>query len=172
MTATQLEIEKQYAEAAVNCSREIGMKAGFDLLTVAQAILESGWNPHYSGTWNPLGIKADNFNALGSTETETHETVNGVSETVELPFQDYASLEDCFADHARIFLTGPLAPKYKAWAASGAPLDALCVAISFPSPRPLYATAENYLSSLRSMLAMQSLVAAVMAARAALKSSG
>jgi flagellar protein FlgJ len=156
---------KEFAQAAIQSAKTLGMPQKFADLSLAQAILESGWGRTVSGENNIFGIKSDHFNNDGSTNVTTHETIGGGSTQQVLAFQNYASVTECFQDHARIFLAGLLAPKYKAWVAAGASSAAdLIVAISFPSPAPCYATAQNYKDSLNEILKMNEVVQALAAA--------
>jgi flagellum-specific peptidoglycan hydrolase FlgJ len=157
----------ELATAAVQSAKTLGMPEAFAELSLLQAILESGWGGTMSGHDNVFGIKFDHFNGESSTDVITHETINGLSQTKTLPFQNYISESECFQDHARIFLTGPLAPKYKSWLSSGGSTEDLIKIISFPSPRPLYATSETYhesLMALKKMTAVQNTLHAAMKA--------
>jgi len=77
-------------------------------VTVAQAILESGWGAHHIGTANNyFGIKAQARNgqvtwgsiATGFVTVPTREVVNGQSVTVQANFRSYNSMTDSFRDH-------------------------------------------------------------------------
>src|ERR1700730_1035975 len=115
LTPQQLAALKEFAQAAVQSAKSLGMPKRFADLSLAQAILESGWGRSVSGDNNIFGIKFDHFNSEGFRNIVTHETINGVSVQQALAFQNYTSVTECFQDHARIFLSGPLAPKYKSW---------------------------------------------------------
>ncbi|HEX2938920.1 MAG TPA: glucosaminidase domain-containing protein [Ruminiclostridium sp.] len=71
-------------------------------LTIAQAILESGWGEHAPG-FNLFGIKANGWK--GKTQTfSTREYVNGKYVTVNGLFRTYNSWDESIADHTA-FLT-------------------------------------------------------------------
>ncbi len=74
----------------------------FPSITMAQAILESGWGK--SGLTkqanNLFGIKAYNWNGPSIT-METNEVYNGMTETIEDKFRVYATWEDSVMDHGK-----------------------------------------------------------------------
>jgi flagellum-specific peptidoglycan hydrolase FlgJ len=169
LTPQQTAALKEFAEAALQSAKALGMPPRFADVSLAQAILESGWGKTVSGDNNVFGIKFDHFNVLGFRNIVTHETIHGVSQQQTLAFQNYASVTECFQDHARIFLTGALAPKYKAWVHGGAvSVTDLITAISPPSQPPNYATALDYKKSLSDILQMNAVVQALAAATAAM----
>ena len=79
-------------------------------VTIAQAILESGWGQHHIGEANNyFGVKAQKHadgsitfgsNASGYVEVPTHEYVGGKKVTVQAPFRKYAGMTGSFKDHA------------------------------------------------------------------------
>jgi hypothetical protein len=78
-------------------------------VTIAQAILESGWGVHHlDDANNYFGIKAStntdgsvNYGtvATGYVVRTTNETVNGKVVTIQAKFRKYASMADSFKDH-------------------------------------------------------------------------
>ncbi|MGW2618893.1 glucosaminidase domain-containing protein [Streptomyces sp. NPDC001500] len=77
-------------------------------VTIAQAILESGWGAKHMGTANNyFGIKAQTRNghvtwgsiATGFVTVPTREVINGHSVTVQANFRSYKSMTDSFRDH-------------------------------------------------------------------------
>lgn len=74
-------------------------------LTMAQAILETGWGRYLIGN-NIFGIKADK-NWKGKTKKiKTHEYVNGKRVYIDAYFRDYDSIDDCLEDRF-VFLSKP-----------------------------------------------------------------
>ena len=72
-------------------------------VTVAQAILETGWGKHTIGpARNLFGIKGKG--PAGSIRVPTREFVNGRWVTVEANFAKYESFEQSINEHARFFL--------------------------------------------------------------------
>jgi hypothetical protein len=72
-------------------------------VTVAQAILETGWGKHTIGpAKNLFGIKGKG--PAGSISVPTREFVNGRWITVQANFAKYQSFEQSIAEHARFFL--------------------------------------------------------------------
>lgn len=67
-------------------------------VSIAQAILESGWGRYAPGN-NLFGIKANGWN--GQTQLlSTHEYIGGKYVAVKATFRAYASWADSIADHA------------------------------------------------------------------------
>ncbi len=85
---------------AIKSQRQTGVPAS---VTMAQAILESGWGK--SG----LSTKANNFFGIkgkgpeGSVTMRTREVINGKSVYVNAPFRKYDSPAQSFADHGKFF---------------------------------------------------------------------
>ncbi len=72
-------------------------------VTVAQAILETGWGKHTVGeAKNLFGIKGRG--PLGSVRARTHEYVKGKYVMIEADFAKYESFEQSITEHARFFL--------------------------------------------------------------------
>jgi flagellum-specific peptidoglycan hydrolase FlgJ len=88
------------ASDAIKSQRETGVPAS---VTMAQAILESGWGK--SG----LSTQANNFFGIkgkgpaGSVTMRTREVFNGQSTYINAPFRKYNSPAESFADHGRFF---------------------------------------------------------------------
>ena len=80
-------------------------------LTLSQAIFESAWGSRSPGN-NCFGIKCD-AHGSGVQYVLTHEYLNGQWKEMPLAFEKYATLTDCFSDHARLIQQGVYAP---AWA--------------------------------------------------------
>ena len=75
--------------------KETGVPAS---VTLAQAILESGWGDNHIGdAQNYFGIKARSGEP--SVTMRTREVVGGKSVYVDAPFRSFASVEECFAAH-------------------------------------------------------------------------
>ena len=72
-------------------------------VTVAQAILETGWGKHTVGeAKNLFGIKGRG--PLGSVRARTREYVEGKYVMIEADFAKYESFEQSITEHARFFL--------------------------------------------------------------------
>ena len=72
-------------------------------VTVAQAILETGWGKHTIGSAkNLFGIKGRG--PLGSVRAQTKEYVKGRYVTVEADFAKYESFDQSVDEHAQFFL--------------------------------------------------------------------
>ena len=72
-------------------------------VTVAQAILETGWGKHTVGAAkNLFGIKGRG--PLGSVRARTREHIKGKDVFVEADFAKYESFEQSVTEHARFFL--------------------------------------------------------------------
>ena len=75
--------------------KETGVPAS---VTLAQAILESGWGDNHLGdACNYFGIKAQSGEP--SVTMRTREVVGGKSVDVDAAFRSFASVEECFAAH-------------------------------------------------------------------------
>jgi len=91
--------------AVLACQEKHKIKAS---VTLAQAILESGWGRASIGN-NIFGIKASK-KWTGKVKTVvTHEYINGKKVTMSDNFRDYDSIEDSIYDHAKLLLL----PRYK-----------------------------------------------------------
>jgi flagellum-specific peptidoglycan hydrolase FlgJ len=103
---------KVAATAAQKSEQRTGVAAS---VTIAQAILESGWGEHHMGDANNyFGIKAQVKDgkiifgnvAVGYVDKLTKEyDKNGRAHTVVAHFRSYKDIADSFIDHG-IFLTG------------------------------------------------------------------
>lgn len=93
-------------DGAIESQRKYGVLAS---LTIAQAILESGWGKASIGN-NIFGIKVGS-NWKGKTQTRnTSEYVDGKYIDITAVFRDYDSIADSIADHALLFVN---AGRYK-----------------------------------------------------------
>lgn len=70
-------------------------------LTIAQAILETGWLQHIKGN-NIFGIKWTKDCGYEVQELNTHEWINGVKTLMVCKFRKYDSLEDSLLDHGKL----------------------------------------------------------------------
>ncbi|GCD11873.1 glycoside hydrolase family 73 protein [Clostridium tagluense] len=70
-------------------------------LTIAQAILETGWLQHVKGN-NIFGIKWTKDCGYEVQELKTHEFINGVKTPMVCKFRKYDSLEDSLLDHGKL----------------------------------------------------------------------
>lgn len=102
MSTQQAFIDK-VAPHAMTAQRDHGILSS---LTIAQAILESGWGKSSIGN-NIFGIKA-NTSWKGKTKVvSTREYINGQWITVQAKFRDYDSIEDSIKDHTSLFVRLP-----------------------------------------------------------------
>jgi len=92
------------AADAIRNQRETGVPAS---VTIAQAILESGWGR------SELSRQANNFFGIkgtgpaGSVTMRTREVINGRDVYVNAQFRKYHTPQESFADHARLFTQSP-----------------------------------------------------------------
>ena len=121
------------AVASVACEKETGVPAE---LTAAQCIFESGWLSQCPGN-NCFGIKADTHGS-GVQYVLTKEWISGEYVSESLAFESYATLADCFADHARLIQSGVYAPVWQRYRADRN-LDAFIKGVSAH-----YATDPDY----------------------------
>lgn len=70
-------------------------------VTIAQAILETGWLLHVKGN-NVFGIKWTKGCGFDSQELNTHEWIDGVKTPMVCTFRKYNSLEDSIIDHGKL----------------------------------------------------------------------
>jgi flagellum-specific peptidoglycan hydrolase FlgJ len=70
-------------------------------LTIAQAILETGWLQHVKGN-NIFGIKWTKDCGFEIQELNTHEWISGVKTSMVCKFRKYDSLEDSLLDHGKL----------------------------------------------------------------------
>jgi hypothetical protein len=86
----------EIASGAVRAQQEHGICAS---LTIAQAILESGWGSSAPGN-NLFGIKWTLGCGYARQVRQTKEYINGRWETIDAEFRVYASLAESVYDHA------------------------------------------------------------------------
>jgi|GEM_PF-1530691 murein L,D-transpeptidase YcbB/YkuD len=86
----------EIASGAVKAQQEYGICAS---LTIAQAILESGWGSSAPGN-NLFGIKWTAGCGYARQVRATKEYINGRWESIDAEFRVYASLSDSVYDHA------------------------------------------------------------------------
>lgn len=137
LTPAQQDAVAKIAEAAVASQIATGVPASF---TAAQCIFESGYLARCPGN-NCFGIKAD-ARGSGAQYVLTHEFLNGQWKEMPLAFEAYASLADCFADHARLIQSGVYAPAWLAYSASQQTSEELDEYIAGVAKH--YATDPNY----------------------------
>ncbi|MCB2289439.1 glucosaminidase domain-containing protein [Clostridium sp. CS001] len=70
-------------------------------LTIAQAILETGWLQHVKGN-NIFGIKWTTGCGYEVQELNTHEFINGVKTPMVCKFRKYGSLDASLLDHGKL----------------------------------------------------------------------
>lgn len=70
-------------------------------VTIAQAILETGWLQHIKGN-NIFGIKWTNGCGFDAQELNTQEWINGIKTRMVCTFRKYDSLEDSMLDHGNL----------------------------------------------------------------------
>ena len=101
LSGSQLEFVKSIINGAISAYKKYGVLPS---LTIAQAILETGWGKHRIGN-NIFGIKAGS-SWTGKTKTVgTKEWENGHYKSIKAKFRDYDSIEESIEDHAKL-LTG------------------------------------------------------------------
>src|SRR3954462_9229586 len=90
--------------------RQTGVPAS---VTLAQAILESGWGDgHMGDAWNFFGIKAQASEPF--VVMHTREIVNGKDVFIDAKFRRFASMEECFCAHGEFLRDNPrYAPAFK-----------------------------------------------------------
>jgi Uncharacterized protein conserved in bacteria (DUF2272)/Mannosyl-glycoprotein endo-beta-N-acetylglucosaminidase/Putative peptidoglycan binding domain len=109
-------------------------------VTVAQAIIETGWGKHTIGSAkNLFGIKGKG--PAGTVRVPTREFVNGTWVTIEADFAKYDSFAQSITEHARFFLKNK---RYKAALKGKDDPDAFARAIQ----KAGYATAPDYADQL------------------------
>ena len=92
-------IEK-IAAGAVETQNKYGVLAS---LTIAQAILETGWGKYSVGN-NVFGIKASPSWTGGTVTCATGEVYDGQAVATSGTFRTYSSIADSIADHAKLFV--------------------------------------------------------------------
>lgn len=83
-------------------------------ITIAQAILESGWGKHHIGAANNyFGVKAQKHKggdvtygnlATGYVDVKTREVFKGKETTLPQPFRSYKTMGDSFTDHGQFLV--------------------------------------------------------------------
>ena len=131
---------------AVRATSGTGVRAS---ITVAQAILESGWGqstlsagPNY----NLFGIKADRYWSGPKVMMKTGEYINHKYVTVDAPFRVYASQEASFRDHTAFLLQNGR------YAANGVINSNSYQSMAIGLQKAGYATDPNYASTLISVV--------------------
>lgn len=157
MNSDRDEAIRQIAEAAVESERRTGLPAE---LTAAQCILESGWLSHSPGN-NCFGIKFASRHK-DSQLLLTTEYRNGTPVKEFHRFAKFATLGDCFADHAQLITTKVAYAKPWAQYQLDRDLTALIKGIA-----PKYATDPNYASKVLAMVQRSDLSKAIGEARKA-----
>lgn len=96
---SQLKFVNDIKQGAVDCYKKTGVLPS---LTMAQAILETGWGKYRIGN-NVFGVKAGS-GWKGKTQTcQTKEQLaNGKYVTINAKFRDYDSLSDSIVDHGEV----------------------------------------------------------------------
>jgi hypothetical protein len=138
MASPQQDFIRRAAPGAQRGYREFGVPAS---VTIAQAILESGWGQRHVGN-NYFGIKAQSPTsfgsiAIGTVTAPTREVINGRSITVNGRFRRYRSMDDSMRDHGRFLRDNS---RYKPAFAHSHDANAFAQAIH----RAGYATDPNY----------------------------
>ncbi|MEP6495421.1 MAG: glucosaminidase domain-containing protein [bacterium] len=133
--ATALDAAEQAATTITSCPPALAP------VTVAQFLLESNWGKSGMGdAHNYFGIKARAGEP--SITKQTTEFVNGKAVTVQAAFRAYASMAECFADHASLICERTRADGKKIYAAALAfPNDPLSFARALTG---VYATDPAY----------------------------
>ena len=159
MTPQQLTwLNSVAAPAAVACELATKLPAA---LTVAQCCIESAYGTKESGANNIFGIKRDGH-GNGFAEIVTHEVINGVDTVQTLEFETYASVADCFSDHARLITTLPAySVPWKAYL-DGGDLQDLIAGVA-----RAYATSPSYAQLVSEIASEPAVVSAIAAARSA-----
>jgi flagellum-specific peptidoglycan hydrolase FlgJ len=155
MTPTQLTWLDGFAKAAVEDEQESGCPA---LLSIAQAILESGWGSHAPGN-NYYGIKYY-AGAPGIQSLLTTEYINGVAKKISQRFAAFTSSYECIKKHSQLITQNKrYQPAFQEYKTSGN-LEHLVHGIA-----PIYATDPGYANKLLTLMSMKSVVDAVNAAK-------
>jgi Mannosyl-glycoprotein endo-beta-N-acetylglucosaminidase/Putative peptidoglycan binding domain len=82
-------------------------------VTLAQAIIESGWgDAHMGDAWNFFGIKAQGNEPF--VVVRTREVVGGKDVFINAKFRRFASMEECFREHGNFLRNNPrYAPAFR-----------------------------------------------------------
>lgn len=70
-------------------------------ITIAQAILETGWLRYFKGN-NLFGIKWTKNCGYEIQQLKTHEWINGVKTPMICKFKKYKSIDDSLIDHGKL----------------------------------------------------------------------
>jgi flagellum-specific peptidoglycan hydrolase FlgJ len=104
-SASNAQFIAEASRAAIQSEAATGTPAA---ITIAQAVLESGWGKHHiGGANNYFGVKAQTKNGVvtyGNVATSfvnvnTREHIRGRDEVLKQPFRAYRSMTDSFIDH-------------------------------------------------------------------------
>jgi flagellum-specific peptidoglycan hydrolase FlgJ len=155
---TRAEAIPLIAAAAVASEKATGLPAEF---SAAQCALESGWLTSMPyGSCNCFGIK-DTDRYPGAVYAFTKEWVDGKEQTLNLAFEKYPSLADCFTDHANLLTRGATCyrPHWDMFLRDG-DLSDLVAGISAH-----YATGKGYAALIRKLMKDSNLFLAVAKAR-------
>jgi flagellum-specific peptidoglycan hydrolase FlgJ len=153
-TAAQTAFIKAAAKAAQKSEEETGVPAS---ITIAQAILESGWGKHHLGDANNyFGIKAQQTNgkitfgdiATGFVDFPTKEFKNGKGITVVAHFRAYKDIAGSFVDHGLFLRSNPRYRKAIDAYAEDKDADEFAVGLQ----KAGYATDPNYAKSLIALM--------------------
>lgn len=151
LTAKQQEFLKSISEAAVVDEVHGGCPA---LLTVAQAILESGWGDHAPGG-NYFGIK-EYSGAYGRQQLLTTEYVKGKPASMYQWFATFATPLDCLEKHSELITRNPrYAGPFEQYAADH-DIAKLIYGIA-----PIYATDINYANKVLGVMSMNPVLVAI-----------
>jgi flagellum-specific peptidoglycan hydrolase FlgJ len=98
------------AEASIAAVQSELMTGTPAAITIAQAVLESGWGKHHIGRANNyFGVKAQTSGgqvtyggvATGYVNVDTREHLKGKDVVISQPFRSYSSMGDSFVDHGQ-----------------------------------------------------------------------
>ena len=99
LSGSQLQFVDDVKQGAVDCYKKYGVLPS---LTMAQAILESGWGQYRIGN-NVFGIKAgDSWTGKTKTCKTKEQSSSGSYYTITAKFRDYDSLSDSIVDHGEL----------------------------------------------------------------------
>lgn len=147
----------EIAAAAVASERATGLPAE---VSAAQCIFESAWLTRCPGN-NCFGIKADQHGS-GVQYCLTKEFIDGSWKAEPAAFEAYATLADCFIDHARLITEGePYAAVWKQYQQDHN-MDTFILAMG-----RIYGTDPSYGAKILNQAYAPSVTTAVQTARAA-----
>lgn len=147
----KMTIDARIITAAQKSHSKFYPQGPFASVSIAQCGLESGWLKYMSGKNNCFGIKATQAQIAAGKATNRptrEENAAGKSYSVNAYFADYDSLDDCFEAHAALLCTS----HYLACQKAATP-EAYCDALQLDG----YATAHNYASALKNIIASMNL---------------